>query len=307
MAQVPPPQWSEVQFAEDIAKSRALFAEARMQEPLEQYIDRFEEFRLAVEELIEGTVDLTLLKDHAVELLVRPEMLTTIRFLASPWISEDDLKVLADTTLSQQRLRADDGAGAYRVIDTILAGLDRNRFPWVSEDRNPTAAEREVAVISTAALIATERVRTARRNESKDEQEELVTAYLISRGFTQVPTRTISTLIDAPAPGEFCRESMFGSRKADLIVRLGDGRVMPIECKVSNSSTNSVKRINNDAAVKAVAWIAEFGKLGAVPAAVISGVFKVHNLVSAQTAGLTIFWSHALDELGKFLEATKAK
>ena len=77
-----------------------------------------------------------------------------------------------------------------------------------------------------------------------------------------------------------------------------------IECKVSNSSTNSVKRINNDAAVKAVAWISEFGKLGAVPAAVISGVFKVHNLESAQSAGLTIFWSHALDELGKYLKAT---
>ncbi len=304
MAQVPPPQWSTEQFTNDAAKSRALFAEARMQEPLEQYIDRFEEFRLAVEELIEGTVDLTLLAANSVELLVRPEMLTAIRFLASPWISEDDLKVLADTTLSQQRLRAEDGAGALRVIETILLGLDRSRFPWVSEEREPTQTEREVAVISTAALIATQKVQTARRHESKNEQEGLVTTYLSSQGFTQVPTRTVSTLNDAPAPGEFCSESMFGSRKADLIVRLGDGRVMPIECKVSNSSTNSVKRINNDAAVKAVAWIAEFGKLGAVPVAVISGVFKVHNLESAQSAGLTIFWSHNLKELGRYLEAT---
>jgi len=277
-----------------------------MGEPLEQYLDKFEEFRLAVDELIEGTVDLKLLKEHAVDLLVRPEMKTAIRFLASPWISEDDLKVLADTTLSPQRLRAEDGAGARRVIDTILLGLDRSRFPWVSEDREPTGTEREVAVISTAALIATQKVQTARRNESKNEQEERVTEYLIGKGWIQVPTRNISTLNSAPAPGEFCRESKFGSRKADLIVRLGDGRVMPVECKVSNSSTNSVKRVNNDAAVKAVAWIAEFGTLGAVPTAVISGVFKVHNLKSAQDDGLTILWAHNLAALGVFLEATMA-
>ncbi|GAC62377.1 XamI family restriction endonuclease [Gordonia sihwensis] len=305
MAQVPPPRWTEEQFAEDAAKSQALFSEARMGEPLEQYLDKFEEFRLAVDELIEGTVDLTLLKEHAVDLLVRSEMRTAIRFLASPWISEDDLKVLANTTLSAQRLRAEDGAGAQRVIDTILMGLDRSRFPWVSEDREPTQTEREVAVISTAALIATQKMQTARRNESKNEQEELVTDYLIGQDWTQVPTRTISTLNDAPAPGEFCRESKFGTRKADLIVRLQDGRVMPIECKVSNSFTNSVKRLNNDAAVKAKAWIAEFGTLGAVPTAVIAGVFKVHNLKAAQDDGLTILWAHNLDALGKFLEATK--
>ncbi|MFV8308802.1 XamI family restriction endonuclease [Mycobacteroides chelonae] len=305
MVQAPPPRWTTEQFAEDAAKSQALFAEARMEEPLEQYLDKFEEFRLAVDELIEGTVDLTLLKEHAVELLVRPEMKTAIRFLASPWISEDDLKVLADTTLSPQRLRADEGSGALRVIDTILLGLDRSRFPWVSEEREPTQTEREVAVISTAALIATQKTQTARRNESKNEQEALVNAYLTSHGLKQVPTRTILTLNDAPAPGEFCGESMFGTRKGDLIVRLLDGRVMPIECKVSNSSTNSVKRLNNDAAVKAKAWISEFGTLGAVPAAVISGVFKVHNLKSAQDDGLMILWAHNLDALGEFLDAAK--
>ena len=52
---------------------------------------------------------------------------------------------------------------------------------------------------------------------------------------------------------------MFGGRKADFVVCLYDGRKMPLECKVSNSSTNSVKRLNNDAAVKAVRWIQGFG------------------------------------------------
>jgi len=303
-----PPRWTEEQFAADAQIARANFVQKRMQEPLEQYLDRFEEFRVTVEELIEVTVDLTQLADQAAELLSRsPDMLTTIRYLASPPISEDDLKVLADTRLSARQLTAEQGAGTQRVIDTVRLGLDRNRFPWVSDDRVPTDAERATAVISTAALIATQKVQTARRNESKNEQEDQVADYLLSQGFTQVPTRAVANLNNAPAPGEFCRESMFGTRKADLIVRLWDGRVMPIECKVSNSATNSVKRLNNDAAVKATRWLSEFGSLGVVPTAALSGVFKVHNLESAQGAGLTIIWAHNLDALGEFLEATRVK
>jgi hypothetical protein len=64
---------------------------------------------------------------------------------------------------------------------------------------------------------------------------------------------------------------------------LWDRRIMAIECKVSNSSTNSVKRLNRGAAGKAEKWLHEFGALGVVPVAVLSGVYKLHNLVGAQT------------------------
>jgi hypothetical protein len=33
------------------------------------------------------------------------------------------------------------------------------------------------------------------------------------------------------------------------------------------------------------------------PAAVLSGVFKLNNLRSAQSANLTIFWAHNLDAM----------
>ena len=74
---------------------------------------------------------------------------------------------------------------------------------------------------------------------------------------------------------------------------------------MSNSATNSVKRLNNDAAVKAKAWIKQFGTLQTVPTAVLAGVFKKHNLVQAQDAGLTIFWSHDLSPLERFVNSTK--
>ena len=123
---------------------------------------------------------------------------------------------------------------------------------------------------------------TGRANESKDEQETAVKDRLVEAGFTKVARRTINNMSEAPEIGTFCGESQFGTRKADIIARLYDGRIMPIEAKVSNSSTNSVKRLNNDAAVKARQWTQEFGTSNVVPSAVLGGVFKTNNLRSAQ-------------------------
>jgi hypothetical protein len=122
-----------------------------------------------------------------------------------------------------------------------------------------------------------------------------------------VPTRPIPTLDAAPESGEFCGESKLGTRKADFVIRLWDRRIMALECKVSNSATNSVKRLNNDAAAKAESWRHDFGERQVVPAAVLSGVYKIHNLVDAQDRGLTIFWAHDLDELVKWIEKTRMR
>jgi len=120
---------------------------------------------------------------------------------------------------------------------------------------------------------------------------------LLAGGLSKVPTRTVNTFNQIPKPNQFCRESLLGTRKADFVVGLPDQRVMAIECKVSNSSTNSVKRLNNDAAAKAEAWIGQFGTRNVVPVAVLSGVYKIHNLIDAQHRGLTLFWAHDLDQL----------
>lgn len=299
------PRWSEDVLEVDASEAIRLFRETRMQEPLEAYLDYFEEYRQQVETLIEGTVDLTTLSDQAVDLLTQPAQLTAIRYLASPAISEDDLKVLAEAVLSSTRLRAEPDM-AQRVIDTVLLGLDRERFPWVAEDREPTESERATAVVSTAALIATQKVQTSRRTEAGRTQERAVADILLASGFSEVPARSITNVSQLPAPGEFCGESLFGSRKADLVIRLWDGRAMPTECKVSNSSTNSVKRLNNDAAIKAETWLTEFGTATCVPAAVLSGVFKIHNLLSAQNhKGLTLFWAHRLEAMIEFIESTR--
>lgn len=301
---VTPPVWSADELEEDRTIAIAQFRDERLQEPLEEYLEVFDTYHGAVQDLLEATVDLSNLSGDTVEVLTDPALLEALRYLSGPPISEDDLKTIADvSSLTPSTLRANPEM-AQRVLDAIRITMDRRRFPWVVEDRDPTESEKEAAALASAALMATQRLSTSRRSEGKNAQEKAVANALTLAGFTEVPTRRIETLADAPATGEFCGESMFGGRKADFVVGLWDGRKMPLECKVSNSSTNSVKRLNNDAAVKAVRWVEEFGTAQTVPAAVLSGVFKRHNLENAQSRGLTIFWAHNLDKLRDWLETT---
>lgn len=303
---VNPPRWTEEQLEADRLTAIEAFRVERMQEPLEAYLEAFDEYRGSVEDLLETTVDLTELSDAAVAVLTDPALLEAVRYLAGPPISTDDLKTLANVeSLAPGRLRADPDM-ARHVIDTVLLALDRRRFPWVTEDREPDEAEREAAALASAALMASGRVQTARRNEAKEVQEQAVEDRLLEAEFEKVPApRKVPTVTAAPSAGRFCRETQFGSRKADILIGLWDDRKMPCECKVSNSATNSIKRLNNDASVKARTWIDEFGTVGVVPTAVLSGVYKLSHLLSAQAAGLTIFWAHDLDALTDWIEQTR--
>ena len=295
-----PPRWTRDELREASEISRERFRETRLREPLDEYLEIFDDFSGVMEDLLETTVDLTQIEQSATEILTDPKMLEAVRYLPGPPISADDLKVVAEASLAPGRLRRDPDM-AKRIVDTVTVALDRRRFAWISEGREPTEAERSGAVLASAALIATQRLSTSRRNTGKDHQEDAVEAALLGAGLEQVPARPVETLVSAPGDLEFCRETMFGGRKADFVIGLPDGRKMPLECKVSNSSTNSVKRLNNDAAVKAVKWVQEFGTAQTVPAAMLAGVFKVHNLEAAQAAGLTIFWEHDLRQFTEWI------
>lgn len=299
------PVWTSEQLETDRIKSAAAFTKERLEEPLEDYLEAFDEYQGYVEEMLETTVDLTALETSGLDVLGDTRLLEAFRYLAGPPISQDDLKVLADArSLSKGHLESSPEL-VQRLIAVVRQVLDRRRFAWVVENREPTEAERNAAVMASAALMAASRTQTRRRTLGKEQQEAMVKEALKVLGFAEVPSRKIPNISHAPAPGEFCGESVLGNRKGDIIVRLWDHRVMPIECKVSNSSTNSVKRLNNDAAVKATSWKVDFGVLQVVPSAMLSGVYKLHNLLDAQNRGLTIFWAHDLKPLTDWITSTK--
>lgn len=302
---IEPPQSATDELEAARQKSVAFFRKERMEEPLEDYLEAFDKYQGYIEELLETTVDLRDLGGAALDVLTDAHLVHAFRYLAGPPISADDLKILAGApSLAKGTLKKNPDY-VQHLVEVVRVVLDRRRFAWVVEDREPNEAERGAAVMASAALMAASGVQTKRRNAGKEQQESLVKAALASLGLKEVPSRTIPNVSAAPDSGEFCGESMLGSRKADIVVRLWDQRLMPIECKVSNSSTNSVKRLNNDAAIKARDWKLEFGSRQIVPSAVLSGVYKLHNLEHAQDRGLTLFWAHDLKLLTDWIERTR--
>lgn len=302
-----PPVWNEEQL--EVARQRAEehFRQVRHTEPLELYLDLFDEYQGTVEEVLEQTADLAELRAEALDLVADKRKMEVLRYLSGPPVSEDDLKVLLRAqSLAEGRFRSNP-----ELVDQLVCFVrdwhDRRRFPWLNDLREPEEQDRRAAVLATSALLAMRRLETMRRSQGKDLQEQLVATQLRRSGFDQVVSRRITTLNRAPQSGQFCRESLFGSRKADFIIGLPDARTMALECKVSNSATNSIKRLNNDAAVKAVTWRSEFGTIQVVTAAVLGGVYALRNLIDAQEHGLTIFWAHDLPAMLEWMHGTNSE
>ena len=283
--------------------AKDLFRESRLDEPLALYSQFFSTFAPIFGDIIDQLPTLaspTADPAELAELVATADARTAFRYLAAPPVSEDDLKTLAETTLAPSTLRGD-ADQAQRVREIVLHVIDPHRFPWVHEGRRPTDHERTQAIVASAVLVAARKVETARRSDAKRLQEDAVKYMLRELEFEEVPARDMPLLDSAPEPGQFCGESKLGNTRADLVIRLHDGRTMPVECKTSNSAVNSFKRINHEAVGKARAWVSEFGKRAIVPCAVISGVFNAANLQTAQREDLTIVWSHRLSDLGSFV------
>jgi hypothetical protein len=308
---ISPPVWTQDQLEKECVAAIAAFRVERVGEPLEKYLDLFDKRQGDVEDLLEHLTDMvdvdSLDDDLIVRVLSDAKLLEAFRYFSGPPVSADDLKTLAETQSLAPATFKKNPAVARAVFQTVLEGLDRRRFPWVSpvEKREPSEAEKNAAIVASAALMAAQRVATDRRTEGAKKQEAAVFTALKEISFTQVGARTIITLDAAPKPGEFCSESMVGGRKADVVVGLHDHRVLAIECKVSNSALNSIKRVKNDAGSKATKWRSEFGTRQIIPSAMLAGVFQASMLVESQELGLTLWWVHDLPTFQKWVKDAK--
>lgn len=298
-----PRRWTLAELERDVEEATSAFREERLKESLNQYSEFFEHFSSVFRDLVDRLPALARGEDSAdalVEILRTPDPRTALRYLAAPPVSEDDLRTLAKTKLSATALKATP-ENARRVAAIVLRLVDPHRFPWVAESRAATTDEVERAVVASSAMVAAQKVSTARRGASKL-QEEAVKEVLRVCGFVEDSSRPdIENLADAPAPNRFRGECKLGRTKADIVVGLPDQRVLAIECKVSNSAVNSYKRVNHEAVGKARLWRSDFGRRQIVAAAVLSGVFNPSNLATAQEEGLVLFWAFRLGDLAGFL------
>lgn len=292
------PYWSSDELAERCAAERARFIDRYKQSLREQYAAVERECADEVRELFRETDFLRGLGDEPDLFSRRRDLLIPARYLCAPPISDDTFKIVS----------AADGA-----VKTILEFLDRERFPWLTASKPVSARTADVrtAVRITAKLLAQQRAGTAARGSASRDQEAHVRAVLAKAKLRYVEPRAIrdrlQALGDAPAHGltrtnyqealgrgEYTREFPLAGTKCDVPVRLANGDLLPIECKVSNTEVNSVKRLNRETGGKHDRWRNAFGsqlRTGAV----LGGVFKVLNLQQAQDDGILIFFDYELE------------
>jgi len=292
----------------DAGRAKKAFRDERLLEPLDLYNQFFATFSDIFQQLIDKLPNVAAEPfdaDVIADLVDGRDAQKAFRYLTAPPISEDDLETVADATLTPSRLRTD-AASAKRIRDTVLTIIDPHRFPWLAEGRQPSNDERERAVIASAALAASSDVAATRRNTSKAAQEQSVKDLLTSLGMEEVKAKEIHILTQAPAPGHFCGETRLAGTRADVVARLRDGRVMAIECKVSNSTVNSYKRLVHDTGGKAAHWYSQLGRAQVIPSAVLSGVYSTANLQDVQeNKDVYLFWQHRLADLATFVKKVK--
>lgn len=310
MTDVPFPFWSEAELAERRERSIELFVASWGRGLQDEYIELKARCAQAVSQLLARTDNLRALRADPA-FFTQPEnraLLAPARFMTVPQLSEDNFKVIART---------------LGPVETLLAFLGRERFPWMAEDPpgEPTPELIQRAVDVTAELWAIQQQGTSQHMESSRAQEKAVRAQLTASGLTFVSpaefgkrsqslgARYVQSLGIVPANvrdllglGEFTTEQLVAGHKSDVPVLLRSGGLLTIECKVSNSATNSYKRLIRETDGKRRAWREQFGG-GVRTAAVISGVYSAKNLLDAQSQGMLIFFDHDLGALDAFLQA----
>lgn len=298
----PAPRWDEERLEEWRQQAIARFIQERTTEGTAAYRQAFGVALAQVEQLMDATNDLRQFGTGAA-LVENPPLLVMARYLGAPPISADDLSTLAGKRVAVRREL--DPALARRAAEVILSAVDPERFPWLFEDpqRPPAPEERTTALRWTAGLKAASETAMGRRSESSARQERHVRELLAAHGLTEVPPRRIDMTGGLEA-GQFSREGLVAGTRCDIPVGLWDGRFLLLECKVSNSAVNSVKRLNREVGGKARHWREAFGQR-AITGAVLAGVYNLANVVDAQEGEVTIFWEHDLEPLGELVDRTR--
>lgn len=292
-----PPTWTIEELEGGRAEAERRFIAERTEEGPRAYEALYRELEPEIRAVLAATQDLRALTGDLFR--TDPQAWGLMRYLCAPPISEEDLWTLAGRKF--KRVPPD---AADRVAAVLLEVLDPIRFPWVGDEREATDEERDSAVMATAALLTRERLSTQRRGTSSIRQEAAVAVALMEADYVLDADRSEVWVLDTLERGRFARERKVAGAKCDVPVRLHDGRLLAIECKISNGPKNSWKRLNREIGGKAERWRGHFGGQ-VLTAAVIAGSYDLSCLRTAQADGVHVFWEHDLGPLQAFVASAK--
>ena len=301
-------KYTDDELRADIAKATALFVDRVRRAIPAAYRPKLADARAELVDALRLTDDLTDLRPEVIA--ENPQIVRALRYTAGPPISEEDFR-----TVTRWPFAARPNAGVVRgaapaVCDTVRELADPLLFPWIEGNRQPSDEERDAAINGTAKVLAVERFRTERRGSASKDQEAAVRDILAKgAGFTEVPRPPLKKgignigMVADLDKGTFTTECVLHGMKCDVPVRLRDGLLMTIECKVNSGQKNGWKRVSREVEGKATRWRDKFGSAGVVIAIMLDGNFDHGTLTRFQNEGYFIFWGHDPQRLIDFVDA----
>lgn len=309
----PPGSWSPDELRRDADEARRRFVADRLaalRVERETYERAHREGASAARALLGATSDMSEITGRSLE---DRRCLEFARQLAVPPISADDLDTLTDSVFKNWlKQKTDRGARpdaeAFDAAATIISErLDQGRAPWLIQGRAATQLELETFVDWAAAGPAAARVMTERRTGSSARQERATREAARLAGYASAtpPANLRNPIADMPGGTYAAGARKLSGTSMDVPIRLPDGHptgllFLAVECKVSNSSVNSRKRLL-EVLSKRRTWDGSGQVYSFRTAAVLSGVFAVDRLLQAQQEGVMLFWEHRLDDFTALL------
>lgn len=304
-----PRVWTDEELAHEAQTALDEFVDRRLAEPGTKYIAHVEARRSAILRLFKTLtgIDSKNPDPQTVrQVILDEEMFAALRYVAGPPISEDDLGVLITRSTKRPTkgdFRASD-ALTQEVLKLICRLADPYRFPWIKERRAARPGEVRDAIRATMTLHAAMTLQTERRGYGK-EIERRLEQRLIELDFKKVTPRNggnIDEPVHYPVFPEFYTVCNVYSRQIDLLIALPKGRLIAVEAKDSSSAINSKKRVLNDTGAKAEQFSRAAGKT-ILTVGLLSGVFTLPDLKSAQDKGLYLVWAHDLDGFVEWIKS----
>lgn len=291
-----PPRWSRDVLQEQRVRAGEIFILERKGEGPAAFYGTWERVEPEVRAALKATNNLR--EIAPAHLLADKRLWQILRYVCAPRVSEEDL-----WTLVGKKFKNVPSEVAHETALTFASLVDKKRFPWVDAKRDPNATELETSIVATTTLLAHESLSTSRRGRASKSQEQQVSDALVAAGWTLDKSRKPIAALDELARGSFSRERKISNKKCDVPIRLHDGRLLAIECKVSNGPKNSWKRLHREVGGKADAWKQAYGSQ-VLTGAVLAGMYDLKCLADAQDAqNVVLFWQHDLTPLITFVQS----
>ena len=250
-----------------------------------------------------GLLDLTAVVDSKAR--------EAMRFLPDVPISDDDLKVQIEHHARPGGALAEVPA-SKRAATFIATLLDASCDPLYRNLGALSRAQENELVRRLAGNMLSRQIETHSRNYLSNTQEASVREVVADGGFSKredtIPLGEIDDLgVGKFTPREVKIAGPAGNSKADCAVRTSTDSIAVIEAKVSGSQVNGHKRLVKEVVNKGAVWREALGEDVTYPVAVLGGVFKPEDVITAQEHGIFIVWDHDLGRLAELLRTLRGE